>query len=546
MSNNCELNREQLLDELSNFEKKKLNGDIPDILNKYLQSISENGDTIFEWNKLQTLLRRKLELVMNEFNSKCPTDHIIQLPNVKPFDFNELKTQILEAIDAFPSAPFTIQRLCELITNPSKHYKRTDKFMRGLEKNILVVSTIQPKSAQTESSHYSTSSFKNLFSTHHSSVISSQSSPSSSSTSLLVNGIADVVSENQMNINSTDEDMTPEPKPSLKSSPVSPTSIPLCPTTSSPPSQHLPPLQQLDSFTTVFASSPSTPLSVVTDIHSYEQTSSSLVVSSTPCPKSPKDNISYITTNDSKDTQNVDIFESSTVNSQNDSQVITSSSNTSLVITSEIDNKDVKEEQNLAKKLLIDSNVTQALDISQTQTEIQINKEFNKKVNEENNENTESNQNINNNNNNDDNNDDNNSSNSNIDDENSFETNNNNIIEKKDNSIKIENISSDITTSVELDEENKPLIENPSNVTQNQNEMIESNNNSINENNSEIVSRTDEDMIIPMDYCGSNNNSSLNNDFNDKTTELIPDCNIMDDTLSQSEQSDQSEPMDED
>ncbi len=96
---------------------------------------------------MQPLLRRKLDLVMNEFNEKCPTDHLIQLPNVKQFDFEELKSQILEAIDAFPSAPFTIQRLCELITNPSKHYKKTDKFMRGIEKNILVVSTVEPKSA---------------------------------------------------------------------------------------------------------------------------------------------------------------------------------------------------------------------------------------------------------------------------------------------------------------------------------------------------------------------------------------------------------------
>lgn len=31
-------------------------------------------------------------------------------------------------------APFTIQRLCELITEPKKHYKRADKFLRGIEK----------------------------------------------------------------------------------------------------------------------------------------------------------------------------------------------------------------------------------------------------------------------------------------------------------------------------------------------------------------------------------------------------------------------------
>ena len=40
------------------------------------------------------------------------------------------------------SAPFTIQRLCELITNPQEHYKSTDKFMRGLEKVRLYHLTV--------------------------------------------------------------------------------------------------------------------------------------------------------------------------------------------------------------------------------------------------------------------------------------------------------------------------------------------------------------------------------------------------------------------
>jgi len=32
------------------------------------------------------------------------------------------------------SAPFTIQRLCELLVHPTKHYKTTDKFLRAIEK----------------------------------------------------------------------------------------------------------------------------------------------------------------------------------------------------------------------------------------------------------------------------------------------------------------------------------------------------------------------------------------------------------------------------
>lgn len=39
-------------------------------------------------------------------------------------------------------APFTIQRLCELICRPELHYKRIDKFLRALEKNTMVVTTV--------------------------------------------------------------------------------------------------------------------------------------------------------------------------------------------------------------------------------------------------------------------------------------------------------------------------------------------------------------------------------------------------------------------
>ena len=40
----------------------------------------------------------------------------------------------LVIVCCFASAPFTLQRLCELITEPRKHYKKCDKFLRGVEK----------------------------------------------------------------------------------------------------------------------------------------------------------------------------------------------------------------------------------------------------------------------------------------------------------------------------------------------------------------------------------------------------------------------------
>ena len=32
------------------------------------------------------------------------------------------------------SVPFTIQRLCELVTDPTRNYTGTEKFLRGVEK----------------------------------------------------------------------------------------------------------------------------------------------------------------------------------------------------------------------------------------------------------------------------------------------------------------------------------------------------------------------------------------------------------------------------
>lgn len=59
---------------------------------------------------------------------------------------------LLEKLDSFQSAPFTIQRISELLSEPKKQYSRIDKFMRAVEKTILVVSTIPPGRTRTESS----------------------------------------------------------------------------------------------------------------------------------------------------------------------------------------------------------------------------------------------------------------------------------------------------------------------------------------------------------------------------------------------------------
>lgn len=70
-----------------------------------------------------------------------------------------MKTALLERLDSFSAAPFTVQRICELLTDPRKQYSRIDKFMRAIEKNILVVSTTEPGRPKSlaDSSDYSDS-----------------------------------------------------------------------------------------------------------------------------------------------------------------------------------------------------------------------------------------------------------------------------------------------------------------------------------------------------------------------------------------------------
>ncbi|KAI9007970.1 PPP4R2-domain-containing protein [Phycomyces nitens] len=52
-----------------------------------------------------------------------------------------LKTTIVHSIDQHLGAPFTIQRLCELLLEPRKHYKMFIKYLRAIEKVLLVTST---------------------------------------------------------------------------------------------------------------------------------------------------------------------------------------------------------------------------------------------------------------------------------------------------------------------------------------------------------------------------------------------------------------------
>lgn len=136
-------NPEEVLQSLDEFAKLKPK-DIPRELEDYLSYVAKTGDPVYQWSVVKCLFREKLLNVITEFHETNPTIDLPPCPNVDPFNYESMKNSLLERLDSFPSAPFTVQRLCELLTTPRKEYSRADKFMRAVEKNILVVSTREP------------------------------------------------------------------------------------------------------------------------------------------------------------------------------------------------------------------------------------------------------------------------------------------------------------------------------------------------------------------------------------------------------------------
>lgn len=125
-------------------------GPISPSLDEYLTYVAKSGNALFEWNKIKPLFKKKLQIVIQEFHDSSPSDDLPKQPNVDVFQFDQMKERIFEQLESYSGIPFTVQRLCELLVQPKRHYKRTDKFMRGLEKIMLVVSTIDPNPSSGE------------------------------------------------------------------------------------------------------------------------------------------------------------------------------------------------------------------------------------------------------------------------------------------------------------------------------------------------------------------------------------------------------------
>lgn len=140
-----------LLEAFQDFEKKGKKETGP-LLEQFLCHIAKTGQPMIPWSQFKTYFMFKLEKVMDDFHAATPEQRGPHNPNVEYVPFEEMKKRILKIVDGYNGIPFTIQRLCELLMDPKRNYTGTDKFLRGLEKNIMVVSCIYPTSEKNGAS----------------------------------------------------------------------------------------------------------------------------------------------------------------------------------------------------------------------------------------------------------------------------------------------------------------------------------------------------------------------------------------------------------
>ncbi|XP_074538534.1 serine/threonine-protein phosphatase 4 regulatory subunit 2-like [Halichoeres trimaculatus] len=140
-----------LLEALQDYEKKGKKETCP-VLEQFLCHIAKTGQPMIPWSQFKAYFMFKLEKVMDDFHASTPEQRGQHNPNVEYVPFEDMKKRILKIVDGYNGIPFTIQRLCELLTDPKRNYSGTDKFLMGLEKNVMVVSCVHPTSEKNGAS----------------------------------------------------------------------------------------------------------------------------------------------------------------------------------------------------------------------------------------------------------------------------------------------------------------------------------------------------------------------------------------------------------
>jgi len=90
----------------------------------------------YPWEALRVLLARKVELVLGDFWHDVPDFPVQEGESFEHVAIEPLTRSLLEPHRS--GAPFTVQRLCELLREPRVMYKSTRKYLYALQRVVVV------------------------------------------------------------------------------------------------------------------------------------------------------------------------------------------------------------------------------------------------------------------------------------------------------------------------------------------------------------------------------------------------------------------------
>uniref|UniRef100_A0A7N0VL36 Serine/threonine-protein phosphatase 4 regulatory subunit 2 n=1 Tax=Kalanchoe fedtschenkoi TaxID=63787 RepID=A0A7N0VL36_KALFE len=110
-------------------------------VSRTLELIASTGRFWCDWEHLRNLLSYKLKQVLSEYPEASMNDdqQIFSLGETFPELVNRLENELHNFTDG---APFTLQRICEILLAARSIYSKLPKLVLALEKNLLVTSTL--------------------------------------------------------------------------------------------------------------------------------------------------------------------------------------------------------------------------------------------------------------------------------------------------------------------------------------------------------------------------------------------------------------------
>ena len=90
----------------------------------------------YPWSLLQPLVLHLLQQVLVEYDAMSRVEVGPAPPPANDESLPALTARLSGAVEAFAEAPFTLQRLAEVLLEPGKQYSRLDKLVRNTGEQV--------------------------------------------------------------------------------------------------------------------------------------------------------------------------------------------------------------------------------------------------------------------------------------------------------------------------------------------------------------------------------------------------------------------------